>query len=448
MLSASFDAVGQFLVERSGGAVSDPASLESFGRRITHTGTADIFLALLHTNRRWLQDPSLTPRLYQDYLEYLLGEFVWVWVARDQHGHVVATLARSLVLAYEQDIPKETVRRVSRREGWATARRQARKDPTTTELFFTTPLALAGTAGPGAKRQQRGHHPRRPRTQVAPPRKQQRGKGLWQAQAEAHAGFPQVGLPCKDAGRTPHLVHVQALAAFTPMRAGSASRTTAFPVARAPRSRQQMTRPRPGGGGSTLLPRTVLRPNRTLPFHPPCRSPPCASYTCTRVPAASPASVTVFGFDPGDFPYASKARRWASSAGVAATILRGHRCAPLPQRSRGRSREPRGSLSGLRHTLAGTSRPWKRTPPFARRRMPPRVWRAPQPNRSAKSQGGQCAHRIHNRLADPASALLVRRPTPPRTPGGFGSTSRHGCFSCLHVEIPTLGRSQGCRGGH
>ena len=51
-------------------------------------GAAYMFAAFRHTNREWLQ--GLTPQVFGEYLDYLLGEHCWMLVARDGGGRTLS----------------------------------------------------------------------------------------------------------------------------------------------------------------------------------------------------------------------------------------------------------------------------------------------------------------------------------------------------------------------
>ena len=69
-------------LKSGGGQGESPAGPEALRRRITMLGAGPIMLGMRHSNRQDLKD--LDPQLFQSYLAYLLGDYVWNLVARGQ----------------------------------------------------------------------------------------------------------------------------------------------------------------------------------------------------------------------------------------------------------------------------------------------------------------------------------------------------------------------------
>ena len=65
---------------------------------------------LRHSNRLWLQ--GMGPQNWQDYVEYLLGEWVNGLVAKDGEGNTLATPHWTAVLDYELAMRKDACRRI------------------------------------------------------------------------------------------------------------------------------------------------------------------------------------------------------------------------------------------------------------------------------------------------------------------------------------------------
>ena len=127
-----------------------PTGPEELRARITLLGVAWSMVGFVHTNRPWLAD--LDPQIWQRYLNYLLGEFVWGLVAKDHAGVPVSTPAWKQLLAYEHAIRMEAMRCV--RDPFnmtlGKAMEKAMENPVIKERNFTTPLALSASSSRSA----------------------------------------------------------------------------------------------------------------------------------------------------------------------------------------------------------------------------------------------------------------------------------------------------------
>ena len=100
-----------------------------------------VVVSLRHTNRTELQGEY--EKVFEDYKNYVLGEFVYGLVAKDEEGHTIASPPWSLVLSYEHAVRKHAARLVNQEgRNWTVALTEAWKDGTIKERHFTTPLAL------------------------------------------------------------------------------------------------------------------------------------------------------------------------------------------------------------------------------------------------------------------------------------------------------------------
>lgn len=134
-----WDARGRFTMRRSASKVPEPANAEQLRRRMSIMKNAFVMISLRHTNRQELQGEW--ERTFEEYKDYLLGEYVYMLAAKDADGNTIATA--NLVLSYEHAVRKKAVKLVNS-EGLAfpVALKQSWKDPTVKERCFTTPLAL------------------------------------------------------------------------------------------------------------------------------------------------------------------------------------------------------------------------------------------------------------------------------------------------------------------
>ena len=136
-----WDTKGRLTMKRGASKVPDPSNAEELRRRLGVMKNALELVALKHTNRNELQGDWA--KVFEEYKEYLLGEYVFGLSAKDVDGNVVATPPWSLVLSYEHAVRKQAVKLVNT-EGkpWVVSLKIAWKDATIKERNFTTPLAL------------------------------------------------------------------------------------------------------------------------------------------------------------------------------------------------------------------------------------------------------------------------------------------------------------------
>ena len=73
-------------MRRASGSVEDPNNPEQLRKRIMLMGIVLMMLGLRHSNRSQLH--GLSPQLFHSYLSYLLGNFVWLLIAKDAEGNI------------------------------------------------------------------------------------------------------------------------------------------------------------------------------------------------------------------------------------------------------------------------------------------------------------------------------------------------------------------------
>ena len=140
-----FDFLGTVKLRRAASTTSDPNNPEQLRKRICLMGTGLMMLGMRHTNRKELQ--GLSPQVFQAYLNYLLGDYVWMLVAKDPEGHTVSCPSWLQLLSYEYQIRKKTYAMMQAGKGsFAECLPAAWNDPIVKERFFTTPLAYAAAA--------------------------------------------------------------------------------------------------------------------------------------------------------------------------------------------------------------------------------------------------------------------------------------------------------------
>ena len=108
LLKAMWDPSGGLKAVKSAVTVAMPTNSEELRSRITVLGTAWMFAGFQQTSCRYLA--GLSPQLWQEYLDYLLGDYVHLLAARDEHGQAVGQPSWQLVLSYELEIRREALR--------------------------------------------------------------------------------------------------------------------------------------------------------------------------------------------------------------------------------------------------------------------------------------------------------------------------------------------------
>jgi hypothetical protein len=181
MLKTVWSTGGELKAVKVGAKVSLPTCPEELRSRITLLGTAWIFVSSQQTHRPYLQD--LNPRLFQEYLDYLLGEFVFGLCGRDGRGEPLASPSWSLVISYEHAVRSKAMSLVRKGGiGFADALRASWVDPLVKERYLNTPLAMESLKRPfssiGGDRQE----------QRAPAKGKSKGKNQGQGKGKNKAG--------------------------------------------------------------------------------------------------------------------------------------------------------------------------------------------------------------------------------------------------------------------
>ena len=145
VFTSFWDSTGQLQLRKGGSVVPEPSNTEVFRKRLKLLFVGLQFLGLRHTNRAFLQ--GITPQDCDRYLNYLLGEHVWLLAGRASDGSTVTAPLWAQLLLYEHAI---------RRRAWhlvqttGQAFKECLKDayacPVTKERNFTTPVALSSAS--------------------------------------------------------------------------------------------------------------------------------------------------------------------------------------------------------------------------------------------------------------------------------------------------------------
>jgi hypothetical protein len=138
-------------------------------------------VATLHTNRAHLR--GVTPQLFQEYLQYLLGEYVLGMLTKDGLGRVINNPAWHLLIGYEHAIRVKTAYLI-RTKGMAfrDALRVAWDDSVTKERYFSTPLAMDMVTRRAPQQPSQPSQPGEPFSKKA-----RKGKGKGKGKPEAAA---------------------------------------------------------------------------------------------------------------------------------------------------------------------------------------------------------------------------------------------------------------------
>jgi hypothetical protein len=131
---------GELKAVKIGAKVSLPSDTEGLRKRLTLLGTTWIFVASHQANRGYLR--GLAPALFQEYLAYLLGDYVLGMVASDSRGTATNAPSWNLLVSYEHAIRTRAVHLTRKGMLFSTALKTAWEDPLTKERHFTTPLAM------------------------------------------------------------------------------------------------------------------------------------------------------------------------------------------------------------------------------------------------------------------------------------------------------------------
>jgi hypothetical protein len=125
-------------IRKSGKLPNDAEELRRCLKIMSHGWQA---VKLRHSNRTWLQ--TISDRVFDKHVTYLLGPHVMGLVAKDASGNVVHRPPFALIIAYEQRIREKAFTLMEEEDAdFAKAFESARNDPITKERYFTTALAI------------------------------------------------------------------------------------------------------------------------------------------------------------------------------------------------------------------------------------------------------------------------------------------------------------------
>ena len=100
-----WDFLGNVKLRKAVGTTAEPNNPEQLRKRLALMGVGLMMLGMRHTNRAELQ--GMTPQLFQSYLNYLLGNYVWMLLAKDPLGRTASCPSWLQILSYEFQIRKK-----------------------------------------------------------------------------------------------------------------------------------------------------------------------------------------------------------------------------------------------------------------------------------------------------------------------------------------------------
>jgi hypothetical protein len=145
MLRTEWKPDGQLRAVRIGTKVSLPKGPEELRKRLALLGTTLIYAGYQQVHKHYLK--GLNPQVFVEYVEYLLGDFVWKLASRGAGGNIISTPSWALLLSYELAVRKAMVKLVTQGKTVKEALKCAMEDPVTKERFFTTPLCIEASLG-------------------------------------------------------------------------------------------------------------------------------------------------------------------------------------------------------------------------------------------------------------------------------------------------------------
>ena len=80
---------GQITLKRGATKVPEPANAEELRKRLSIFKNAMILISLKYTNRPEVQ--GSWDKVVEEYKDYLLGDYVWNLVAKDEEQNTIAT---------------------------------------------------------------------------------------------------------------------------------------------------------------------------------------------------------------------------------------------------------------------------------------------------------------------------------------------------------------------
>eukprot|EP00971_Amphidinium_carterae_P340708 6479159-Amphidinium_carterae.1 len=146
-LTATFDASGHLRVTKQKLKMGVPTNSEELRARLRLEMNAWLFLATKFVSKVWLRD--ITPKVWLDFIDYILGESVMRLAATPDASGSALTPSWTLVISYEFECRKWIYRKV--RDGTHTLAQSLTEVTTNSEirtLHLVTPMSLQKRAVP------------------------------------------------------------------------------------------------------------------------------------------------------------------------------------------------------------------------------------------------------------------------------------------------------------
>jgi hypothetical protein len=152
-----------------------PSDTEMLRHRIILLGTAWMFTSSHQTSRSSLA--GITPQLFQQYLQYLLGEFVLGMINKGPAGNIIHSPAWHLLISYEYAVRAKAIQLMRHGAAFRDALKQGWECPMTRERHFSTPLAMDTVSRRPAPLAQPRPQPPQPPSAKRPKNGDGKGKG-------------------------------------------------------------------------------------------------------------------------------------------------------------------------------------------------------------------------------------------------------------------------------
>lgn len=138
-----WSSTGVMTMKKGSQAAEEPKTPEQLRKRLKVMMTGIMFLALKHTNRKFLQ--GINPQLCEDYVTYLLSDHCYLLQGRTADGFNIPGPSWQQLLVYEFQIRRKAWILVQGGADFKDALRQSWQDPVIKERFLTTPVALSSS---------------------------------------------------------------------------------------------------------------------------------------------------------------------------------------------------------------------------------------------------------------------------------------------------------------
>jgi hypothetical protein len=139
-MAASIDESGHVKIRNGQGETTEPKSPGQLRQRMKVVAHGYVMASFKYPQKHALQ--NLWPELFMTYVDFLLGDQVMGLRAKNEDGSIASSPSFALVLSYDHQIRKETMKLMNDGMGMPAALEKARKDVALKERFFVTPASL------------------------------------------------------------------------------------------------------------------------------------------------------------------------------------------------------------------------------------------------------------------------------------------------------------------